>query len=321
MDLKKYSLFFLFFISLSLQGRPAPVSNLKNYKTELKKLETGIHNLESTLGKKNKRYIDLIEKRKFLEGKTTELQLEILERARSLKDEISKIKKTLARNVVHGLNKKGDSSSMLAAIVLKKHLEKKLRHYQSELNAIEDLQEKTQLIEKKIEEYYAIETSLLALISDLEQRKIEEVTEYRAKELQYKSLNLKKKKLRPKKSRFNSAGFRSPLDRYRRLVKARKGVDLRFKGELPLKATKAGVVRYVGNLSTFGNVVMINHGNDTHSTLTGPFKSYVKKGDKVVAGQIIGQTESNGTKLNSITFGIWYKNRAQNTSKIFKKRI
>jgi septal ring factor EnvC (AmiA/AmiB activator) len=66
---------------------------------------------------------------------------------------------------------------------------------------------------------------------------------------------------------------------------------------------------------------MLDHGNETRSVIFGPFTTKVAKGDKVKKGQMIGQTPRNGTKLNVINFGIWYKNKAQDTAKLFAKRI
>lgn len=316
---------FVMIFGISCWAVQAPYKKVVVFANELKSLEKDIDKLEATLGKKNQKYIELVEKRKFLEMKSREIKLEVLERAQSLKGEISRIKKLLAKNLVQSLNKNEESADMLARIVLRKHLEKKLKKYQQNLGAIEQLQEKSKFLEEKINEYYGIETSLLALIEELEQRKIEELSDYREKRLQFKKLKKlsrsRRKKTSKKVATLNVRSFGIPLEKYVSVKKRRKGVDITFKGRQPLKASKDGKVSYLGNLSTFGNVLMLDHGNETRSVIFGHFKSHVKKGEPVKAGQIIGQTKSNGTKLNSINFGIWYKNKAQNTSKLFAKRI
>jgi septal ring factor EnvC (AmiA/AmiB activator) len=328
MDLKKTFLISLIVFSSLVWGRPAPFKKITEFQSELKTLEKDINKLDHTLGKKNKRYIELIEKRKFLELKTRELNLEILERARFLKNEIKGIKKLLAKNLIQSLNEKEDSADMLARIVLRKHLKKKLSNYQQNLDSVEDLQKKTKFLEEKIEEYYGIETSLLALIEELERKKLEELTDYREKRRKFKQLNKKFKKLKSNKRKItktksflNIKDFIFPVENYSKVKKHRKGINISLKGNKPIKATRDGKVIYIGDLSTFGHVLMLDHGNETRSVIFGPFTTKVAKGDKVKKGQMIGQTPRNGTKLNVINFGIWYKNKAQDTAKLFAKRI
>lgn len=329
MDLIKKLLIFTLLFNATVFARPAPFKKISAFKSELKILEKDINQLDNTLGKKNKKYIELIEKRKFLELKTRELNLEILERARFLKNEIKSIKKLLAKNIIQSLNEKEDSENMLARIILRKHLSNKLKKYQSSLASIEDLQKKVEFLDEKIDEYYGIETSLLAIIEELERKKLEELTDFREKSRKFKQLNEKFKKYksqrrkisRNKKSILDVSDYIFPFENYVKVKKHRKGLNFSLKGTKQIKATRDGKVSYVGNLSTFGNVLMLDHGNETRSVIFGPFKANVAKGDKVVKGQSIGQTQGNGTKLNVINFGIWYKNKAQDTSKLFAKRI
>src|SRR5690606_22476463 len=76
-----------------------------------------------------------------------------------------------------------------------------------------------------------------------------------------------------------------------------------------------GTVVYVGGLSTYGNVVMIDHGNDTRTVVLGPFTPATEKGRKVRAGDKIGSMASAGR----LYFEVRKQNVAQDTLPLVDK--
>nr|WP_307774476.1 M23 family metallopeptidase [uncultured Cetobacterium sp.] len=71
------------------------------------------------------------------------------------------------------------------------------------------------------------------------------------------------------------------------------GVDLRAK-YVPLMASRGGVVSYVGYMNGYGKIIKINHGNGYETRSAHLNKIYVKKGQRVDEGQVIGQTGMSG---------------------------
>lgn len=72
-----------------------------------------------------------------------------------------------------------------------------------------------------------------------------------------------------------------------------EGVDFKA-AYVPLKASKDGVVTYVGYMSGYGKIIKINHGNGFETRSAHLDKIYVKEGEKVKVGQIIGKTGMSG---------------------------
>lgn len=115
-----------------------------------------------------------------------------------------------------------------------------------------------------------------------------------------KRIEVKKKKDR-KSSGFTMpvgwSGITSPYgSRFHPVLKRyifHAGVDLRAK-YVPLKASKDGVVIYVGYMHGYGKIIRVDHGNGYETRSAHLNKIYVKRGQRVSAGQIIGQTGMSG---------------------------
>lgn len=71
------------------------------------------------------------------------------------------------------------------------------------------------------------------------------------------------------------------------------GVDLRAR-YIPLHAAKDGVVIYAGYMSGYGRIIRVRHTNRYETRYAHLSKIYVKVGQKIKAGQIIGVTGMSG---------------------------
>jgi murein DD-endopeptidase MepM/ murein hydrolase activator NlpD len=70
-----------------------------------------------------------------------------------------------------------------------------------------------------------------------------------------------------------------------------------------------GEVSFTGDVSGYGKTVIIKHDNDTISTYSGFSDINVKKGDKVIKNQNIGNAGNlSRYKKNGILFSVQYKN-------------
>lgn len=121
-----------------------------------------------------------------------------------------------------------------------------------------------------------------------------------------------------------SGGFRPPIDKFYSFEYQKKGVTFSFQGRHELRATRSGKIMYTGPLANYGNVVMINHGDNTRTVLLGQFDYSVKMGDEVSEAQVIGQTavrtpgEINDGK---IYFEVRKNNIALNTYLLLDKKL
>lgn len=71
------------------------------------------------------------------------------------------------------------------------------------------------------------------------------------------------------------------------------GVDLRAR-YVPLRASRDGTVSYVGYMNGYGKIIIIKHSGGYETRSAHLNKINVKKGQRVKAGQVIGQTGMSG---------------------------
>jgi murein DD-endopeptidase MepM/ murein hydrolase activator NlpD len=119
------------------------------------------------------------------------------------------------------------------------------------------------------------------------------------------------------------ADFFTPISLYQGMDYQKKGVTFNFQGKNEVRAPKAGKVVYTGSLASYGNVLMIDHGNDTRTVLLGQFDYNVKNGDPIQASQIVGYTNprsQNGLGDGKIYFEVRKNNLAQNTYLLLDKK-
>ena len=120
-----------------------------------------------------------------------------------------------------------------------------------------------------------------------------------------------------------SAEYFPPIFSYQGLEYDKKGVTFNFQGKVEVRATKAGKIVYTGSLANYGNVLMIDHGNDTRTVLLGQFDFSVKNGDSVSQSQVVGYTSpksSSALSEGKIYFEVRKSNLAQNTYLLLDKK-
>ena len=93
------------------------------------------------------------------------------------------------------------------------------------------------------------------------------------------------------------AGITSPFGkRFHPVLKRyiqHAGIDMRAR-YVPLMASKDGTVVFAGYMTGYGKIIKINHGNGYETRSAHLDKMYVKTGDRVKVGQVIGKTGMSG---------------------------
>lgn len=108
--------------------------------------------------------------------------------------------------------------------------------------------------------------------------------------------------------------FIAPLKEFDSVEYRKKGISFLFKGKYDLRAAQSGKIDYVGRLSTYGNVLIIDHGKDIRSILLGKINLKIKKGSIVKKGDIIASTVGSSKIKNAIYFEVRKRNKVQNTA-------
>ncbi len=125
------------------------------------------------------------------------------------------------------------------------------------------------------------------------------------------------------KNETEMVSFLSPIKAYQKIQYNQKGVTYFLENQVQVLAPQSGSVIHVGPLASYGNVIMIEHGNQTRSVLLGHMEVKVKKGDNVQKNTVVafssqGIGETN--QLGQIYFEVRRNNLAQNTFPLIDKK-
>lgn len=322
-----------------------------------------VANVEMNLGLQNKKYLKLADERAKIEEmlslarKNADLDNE------SLKKNYNETKALLMGVLLNKLEKTESSADILSRKILVENLQRRLVDLDGMMKTNKAVQDDVERLYQRLEDSMRTEKELLAIMQELEQKK-KELRESLEAENQKKLAaqsqfddsknkmamereSLKKAALREKLTPVQeteeisipsqpalqaTAGapalpggdFLPPIVQALGIDYQKKGVTFNFQGKNEVHAPKAGRVVYTGSLANYGNVLMIDHGNDTRTVLLGQFDYSVKNGDAIQASQIVGYTNprsTNGLGDGKIYFEVRKNNLAQNTYLLLDKRM
>lgn len=103
----------------------------------------------------------------------------------------------------------------------------------------------------------------------------------------------------------------------KRWGRAHEGIDIAAPKGTHFLASREGRVIYSGSrLPSYGNMVIIDHGNGLHSVYAHANSLFVSRGDRVSRGQVIGKVGSTGRSTGPhLHFEIRKKRKALNPEK------
>jgi septal ring factor EnvC (AmiA/AmiB activator) len=295
------------------------------YRSEVMELGARLSSLEKEIGSKNNLYISSIGQIKQFEAdislyrsKLTELQTQV---QRSQKEN----KKILQSYMAQCDNDSSEAWERRVHFELLKQAQIKLKSNETELASF---QAKVTDFDQKLASLKSTEEELAQMIRELETRKKATMEQYLTK-VEYKKKAESKahqvelqKKLNVVKKQFSEAPviakrpdrtFGKPVDDFLTYTASPKGVTFKYRAVQPVKAAGNGKVVYAGDLASYGQVVLIDHGDDLRTVLLGKMNIRVKKNDTVKDGDVLGYTTIEGSEAENLYFEVRKKNTAQNT--------
>lgn len=307
--------------------------------------------IDVNLGLNNKKYMKLAEDRAKLEEALNVARKNADLDNTTLKKNYAETKSILMGLLLNKLENTENSADLLSRKILIQNLERRLADLDGMLKSNKEVMGSVDELYQRLQESMETEKELLSLMSELELRKKElrtslEVEAQKKAETQSKFDEMKnllainnqaQKKMREKErlapmqiteeikvpSQPLGGEFSPPIYSYQSIDYQKKGVTFNFQGRSEVRATKAGKIVYTGALANYGNVVMIAHGNDTHSVLLGQFEYNVKNGDVVKDAQVVGYTNPKSTNAladGRLYFEVRKNNLVQNTYLLLDKK-
>jgi murein DD-endopeptidase MepM/ murein hydrolase activator NlpD len=287
---------------------------------QLVRITGDIDDLEKKLQDKNRKLLKNIEEKKKIEERLGQVK-EVLEKNKeTLSLQINEVKKYFQIAVLGEVGDQDLPSTLIGKKLLAKVLEDRIKILREIKFKVGELQGELINLQNRYNQFVQTENDLSQLLVELENRKKKLAENYY--ETQDKkdklaiSLNKARTQMNLQKNTIKNSsteGFSTPLEDYFDVSFKNKGLTFKFKGLSQVFASKDGQVVYSGSLSTYGNVLMIDHGNNTRSVILGDIEISVKKGDKVRKGSIIGHTRNHSSKEGNLYFEVRNKDLVQNT--------
>lgn len=326
----------------------------------LKKLQADVKDVEYTLVLNTKKYQKLVEDRTKIENELQEAKKNLDLESENLKRNFQQTKSILSGVILHRLDKNEKSSDLLSKKILVEMLQKRIVDLGDLIRSNNAMKKDLAVMEEQYQNSLSTEKELVQIVKEMEARKselreVERLEVERKAELEKKFSEVKnrasiekaaenKKRLKERlkdvqlteeivvadtlknnatKDEVAAGLFQSPLKSFQDFTYEKKGITYRFNGKNEIRSPRSGAVVYTGVLSTFGNIVMIDHGDDSRSVLLGHYDYYVKNGDKVEVGALIGHTKSTNVNPDAdgkLYYEIRKKNLAQNTYLLLDKK-
>lgn len=293
-------------------------NKLKNHQKEIDGLKKQLSKLEFGLTKYNDQYISNLKKIQKHEDSLEKVKDSIRESYDSLKKVRDNIRVLVSAQVLSKSANKERADDIVGNKVLKSLTSKNIMAMKKLDYKIRYMIIDAKNLEKRIEENKKTNEGLYSMLMELEEKKKDTAQQYISKlELQKKlgnqiSKEKSSKLFMGKASKKTPIKMRPPILNFVKVDHKKKGVTFAFENAGPVLATASGKVSYTGNLSNYGKLVMINHGNDIRTVLLGNFTPKVEKGSYIKVGDVIGYTRPAG-KDSKIYFEVRKKNIAQNT--------
>ncbi|WPU64450.1 murein hydrolase activator EnvC family protein [Peredibacter starrii] len=302
-----------------------PTDELARYRTEVMEMGARLSTLEKEIGSKNNLYLSSIEQIKQFEGDIKLYREALKKKQVEVLSAQAENKRILKNYLLESENETTEPWQRKVHLELLKQAQNKLKNKETELASFNakvaefdvklvDLRKNEEELSQVIQELEARKkTAMDSYLTKVEKKKkMESVVQVKKLE---KRIAVVKKELsvapviEKKPDRF----FHRPVDDYLSFTASPKGVTFKYQSAQPVKAVGGGKVVFAGDLAAYGQVVLIDHGNDLRTVLLGKMNVRVKKNDSVHDGDILAYTLNDTAEPQNLYFEVRKKNTAQNT--------
>lgn len=326
-DPMKFSLLLLLILTLDAKASVSRKAGdeLARYRSEVMELGARLSSLEKEIGAKNNLYLSSIDQIKRFEGDIALYRGRLVEIRSQLEKAKEENKKILQSYLLESENEATELWQRRVHLELLKTAQNKIRTKEEELVSFE---KKVAEFDTTLAELRKNEEELASVIGELESRKKVTMEKYMGKVEAKKTAEARVQKAKLS-SRLNQVRtklsdapviaarpertFGRPVDDFVSYKSSEKGVTFHYNSIQPVKAVGEGKVVFAGDLASYGQVVLIDHGNDLRTVLLGKMSVKVKKNDTVKNGDILAYTVKDSAEAQNLYFEVRKKNTAQNT--------
>lgn len=308
------------FVSVSNDTNAKPIqelqSRLKKYQSGIKSVRREIRSIDGMIKSKNKRLIDMMQKKTALQNQIIDMEHDYQKDFDDYSIQKEEIVEKLKKIAIHQMNQsKKNEDSFYKNVVTRKILKKKLAKIKRDEEKLSKIRNEIMSYQVHLEKIESFENELNIKIVALESRQQDYLQTYQNRVGKSSQISKMIKAELKKRDAF----FAEPLEQYKKRTANKKGVYYTVKSRQQVLAAKNGKVIYVGSMSNYGNVVMIQHANSKISVYLGKFSPKIQENTDVEQGEIIGYTEHSGNKQSNVYFEIRHNNIPQKTLPLIQK--
>jgi murein DD-endopeptidase MepM/ murein hydrolase activator NlpD len=304
---------------------PRAGDDLARYRSEVMELGARLSSLEKEIGSKNNLYISSVQQIRQFESDVKLYRDKLGEIHGEVRRAQIENKRILQSYLTESENEGTEVWQKKVHLELIKQAQEKLKLKESELVSFEN---KVAQFDLKLMDLKRNEEELSQVIKELEERKKAAMELYLARVQNKKTAESKvlkqqlSQKISEVKKTFSHAPivemkpdrfFRRPVDDFMTFTASPKGVTFKYQSVQPVKAVGEGKVVFAGDLASYGQVVLIDHGKDLRTVLLGKMDIKVKKNDTVRDGDVLAYTQNDTKETQNLYFEVRKKNTAQNT--------
>ncbi len=302
-----------------------PGDQLARYRTEVLELGARLSTLEKELGAKNNLYVSSLELIRQFEGDIKLYRDELSKKREEVRTAQEENRRILQSYLLQSVNETTEPWQRKVHLELLRRAQEKLRQSETELSGYDA---KVAEFDQKLLDLRRNEEELASVIAELEARKkvvmasyLSRVERKKQAESQVQSTKLASRIAAVKKELSGAPVVQSkpdrifsrPVDDYMSFTPSPKGVTFKYSATQPVKAVGGGKIVFAGDLAAYGQVVLIDHGNDLRTVLLGRMDIRVKKDDTVGSGDVLAYTRNDTREPQNLYFEVRKKNTAQNT--------
>ncbi len=311
--------------TLSAQAAVNKAPDLSRARSEMMEMGARLSSLEKEIGSKNNLYLSSIGQIKRFETDIEAYRSRLSEIRREVAESREENKKIVQSYLLEAENEATEPWQRRVHLNLLKTAQDKLKASETELISFEN---KVAEFEIKLTDLKKNEEELALVIKELETRKKSAMENYlasvRDKKFAEKKDTRRKidERLKVVRKEFSQTPvvearadriFPAPVEDYLSKTSSPKGVTFKYQSVQPVKAVGDGKIVFAGDLASYGQVVLIDHGKDLRTVLLGKMAIKVKKNDAVKSGDVLAYTVNDSQEAQNLYFEVRKKNTAQNT--------
>lgn len=315
----------LLILSVTAQAAVPRRDDLARTRSEVMEMGARLSTLEKEISNKSNLYHTSLEQIKQFENDIRLYRERLKELHLQVSEAREENKKILQSYLLESENDSTEPWQRKVHLELLKKAQTKLKSNEEELISFEN---KVKDFDLKLADLRKNEEELAHVIKELETRKKVAMDKYmdkvQEKKVAEKNVVRAKVATRLEKVREKLSDaprvemrpdrfFARPVEDFVSYTASPKGVTFRYKSVQPVKAVGEGKVVFAGDLASYGQVVLIDHGSDLRTVLLGKMNIKVKKNDTVKDGDVLAYTHNDLKEAQNLYFEVRKKNTAQNT--------